>query len=342
MNFFLCNKCKKRSEDNIINLNEISHKNKKTNYLSINGDIINQIDTSEKFRPSDYIKKDDENINMNIKDLEEDDDDDDDLKIIEYPYKKIEQKNKLNICSKLKPKEFKNNESKFNEYYSMENNIINKLNYVNKTKNSNINNQANSNNIKNKIIEKKDTIIDPSNLALSSLIFDINRANTNKRNSLNKKNQNKNINSMKNLNYITSKNTKLKNENKTSYQIKENKIINFIKNSNKQNENNKKPKKIKCKEYSHSIIRKKKILNNSLASNKNLYINSLNISNLIIKSKKNFEKSLSLNYLENGKPNLNKFKKEKNNTAAEFNIRPKNNKNVKTFSFTHKNNNKIK
>ena len=341
MNFFLCNKCKKRSEDNIINLNEISHKNKKTNYLSINGDIINQIDTSEKFRPSDYIKKDDDNINMNIKDLEEDDDDDD-LKIIEYPYKKIEQKNKLNICSKLKPKEFKNNESKFNEYYSMENNIINKLNYVNKTKNSNINNQANSNNIKNKIIEKKDTIIDPSNLALSSLIFDINRANTNKKNSLNKKNQNKNINSMKNLNYITSKNTKMKNENKTSYQIKENKIINFIKNSNKQNKNNKKPKKIKCKEYSHSIIRKKKILNNSLASNKNLYINSLNISNLIIKSKKNFEKSLSLNYLENGKPNLNKFKKEKNNTAAEFNIRPKNNKNVKTFSFTPKNNSKIK
>ena len=341
MNFFLCNKCKKRSEDNIINLNEISHKNKKTNYLSINGDIINQIDTSEKFRPSDYIKKDDENINMNIKDLEEDDDDDD-LKIIEYPYKKVEQKNKLNICSKLKPKEFKNNESKFNEYYSMENNIINKLNYVNKTKNSNINNQANSNNIKNKIIEKKDTIIDPSNLALSSLIFDINRANTNKRNSLNKKNQNKNINSMKNLNYITSKNTKMKNENKTSYQIKENKIINFIKNSNKQNKNNKKPKKIKCKEYSHSIIRKKKILNNCLASNKNLYINSLNISNLIIKSKKNFEKSLSLNYLENGKPNLNKFKKEKNNTAAEFNIRPKNNKNVKTFSFTPKNNSKIK
>ena len=341
MNFFLCNKCKKRSEDNIINLNEISHKNKKTNYLSINGDIINQIDTSEKFRPSDYIKKDDENINMNIKDLEEDDDDDD-LKIIEYPYKKIEQKNKLNICSKLKPKEFKNNESKFNENYFIENNIINKLNYVNKTKNSNINNQANSNNIKNKIIEKKDTIIDPSNLALSSLIFDINRANTNKNNSLNKKNQNKNINSMKNLNYITSKNTKMKNENKTSYQIKENKIINFIKNSNKQNKNNKKPKKIKCKEYSHSIIRKKKILNNSLASNKNLYINSLNISNLIIKSKKNFEKSLSLNYLENGKPNLNKFKKEKSNTAAEFNIHPKNNKNVKTFSFTPKNNSKIK
>ena len=341
MNFFLCNKCKKRSEDNIINLFEISHNNKKTNYLNIDDTIINQIDTSEKFRPSDYIKKDDENINMNIKDLEEADDDDD-LKIIEYPYKKIEQKNKLNICSKLKPKEFKNNESKFNEYYSMENNIINKLNYVNKTKNSNINNQANSNNIKNKIIEKKDTIIDPSNLALSSLIFDINRANTNKRNSLNKKNQNKNINSMKNLNYITSKNTKLKNENKTSYQIKENKIINFIKNSNKQNKNNKKPKKIKCKEYSHSIIRKKKILNNSLASNKNLYINSLNISNLIIKSKKNFEKSLSLNYLENGKPKLNKFKKEKNNTAAEFNIRPKNNKNVKTFSFTPKNNSKIK
>ena len=52
---------------------------------------------------------------------------------------------------------------------------------MNKTKNSNINNQANSNNIKNKIIEKKDTIIDPSNLALSSLIFDINRANTNKK-----------------------------------------------------------------------------------------------------------------------------------------------------------------
>ena len=130
--------------------------------------------------------------------------------------------------------------------------------------------------------------------------------------------------------------------NKTSYQIKENKIINFIKNSNKQNKNNKKPKKIKCKEYSHSIIRKKKILNNSLASNKNLYINSLNISNLIIKSKKNFEKSLSLNYLENGTPKLNKFKKEKNNTAAEFNIRPKNNKNVKTFSFTPKNNSKIK
>ena len=341
MNFFLCNKCKKRSEDNIINLFEISHNNKKTNYLNIDDNIINQIDTSEKFRPSDYIKKDDDNINMNIKDLEEDDDDDD-LKIIEYPYKKVEQKNKLNICSKLKPKEFKNNESKFNEYYSMENNIINKLNYVNKTKNSNINNQANSNNIKNKIIEKKDTIIDPSNLALSSLIFDINRANTNKRNSLNKKNQNKNINSMKNLNYITSKNNKLKNENKTSYQIKENKIINFIKNSNKQSKNNKKPKKIKCKEYSHSIIRKKKILNNSLASNKNLYINSLNISNLIIKSKKNFEKSLSLNYLENGKPNSNKFKKEKNNTAAEFNIRPKNNKNVKTFSFTPKNNSKIK
>ena len=56
MNFFLCNKCKKRSEDNIINLFEISHNNKKTNYLNIDDTIINQIDTSEKFRPSDYIK----------------------------------------------------------------------------------------------------------------------------------------------------------------------------------------------------------------------------------------------------------------------------------------------
>lgn len=327
MNFFLCNKCKKRSDDNILNLYNNTEKfpndrkHNISNLTNVDNNMINKADTSERLQPMDYLKNNEE-INMSIKDLEEDDDDD--LQIIEYPYEKNEKNNKSNIQDKLKKKEFKNKKSKFNQNYLIEKDVINKLNYIN--------NLPNQNNVKspnyiiktkenrNKIIEKKDTIIEPSNLALSSLIQDINK-NSFHRNKINaeKKEIKETQNSFKNIKYLmTNKNY--------------NKVKNQINNTTKLTKNNKNPKKAKKSDYSNNIIKKKNILKNKIISNKNLYINNLSISNLIINSKKNnFNKSYSFNNFENQKNNLNKFRNESNNTD-----------NSLTYSLVFKNDKKMK
>ena len=327
MNFFLCNRCKKRSDDNILNLYNNTEKlpNKRThnfsNVTNVDNNMINQVDTSEKLQPMDYLKNNYE-INMNIKDLEEDDDDEDDLQIIEYPYQQLEKNKKSNINDKLKNKEFKNNQSKFTDDYLIEKNVINKLNYMSKISNNkngkNIKNDVKQNSDKNKIIEKKDTLIEPSNLALSSLIQDINKKSF-KKNKINteRKEEKSGQTSIQNLkHFIASKNN--------------NKDKNIIKASNNLIKNNKNIKKIKKSEYSNNIINKKRILKNKIISNKNIYINSLSISNLIINSKNNnFTKSYSFNNFQSSKNNLTKIR---NNNINNNNL---------TYSLIFKNSNKI-
>ena len=330
MNFFLCNRCKKRSEDNVLNLYNKTEKSpsKRTHNYSkvtnIDNNIINHADTSEKLQPMDYLKNNEE-INMNIKDLE--DDDDDDLQIIEYPYQQIEKNKKSNINDKLKKKEFRNNQSKFNDNYLIEKDVINKLNYINKASNNknvkslNYNTEPSDN--KNKIIEKKDTIIEPSNLALSSLIQDINKKSLN-RNRINtqKNEENETPTSIQNIKYFITKRNIYKEKNK-------------IKTANNLILNNDNIKKIKKSEYANNIIKKKKIFKNRIISNKNLYINNLSISNLIINSKNdNFTKSYSFNNFQNGKNNLNKIRKNS--------INNNNNNNNLTYNLIFKNNIKNK
>ena len=352
MNFLLCNRCKKRSEDNIFNLNsnnynELSQKRKHINSkeTNIDNNIINQADTSEKFQPMDYLKNSDE-INMNIKDLEEDSDDD--LKIIEYPYKQLNIKKKSNLENKLRQKEFKNNKSKFNDNFFDEQNILNKLSDIASI--TNIKYQIKPKDNKKNIIEKKDTFIDPSNLALTNLFFDINKISLdrNKSGYHQKNNNNKNNkqkeeenNSGQNIKYfINNKNEQSKNKNiinvvkKENHKKKSNKNIcsNYIK-----SENN----RVKISEYSNIIKKKKNILKNRIISNKNLYINNLSISNLIINSKKNnFTKSYSFNSFENANNNnINKYRNETANNIL------KNNKKGNTVLFSphiKKNKSKIK
>ena len=351
MNFLLCNRCKKRSDDNIFNLNNINNnnynelskkrKNNLSNATNIDNNIINQADTSEKFQPMDYLKNSDE-INMNIKDLEEDSDDG--LKIIEYPYKQTNVKNEINE-DKIKPKEFINNESKFNENFFDEKNIIKNI--------TNIKYQIKTNNNKNNI-EKKDTIFDPSNLALSNLIFDINKKSFDRNGSGCQKNNKKflkekqEINSIQNIKYfITNKNDNCKNKNKINIKKKENIIrknnknlyINHIKSENNFG-------RVKENEYSNNIKKKKNILKNKIISNKNLYINNLSISNLIINSKKNnFTKSYSFNYFENGNNNnMNKYRNETTNNNLRYKLILNNNKKGNTVLLSphiYKNTNKI-
>ena len=322
MNFLLCNRCKKRSEDNILNLNnnnypDLSQK-RNHNYskeTNIDNNIINQADTSEKFQPMDYLKNS-EDINMNIKDLEEDSDDD--LKIIEYPYKQINAKNKTNLEDKIKPKEFKNNKSKFNDNFFDEKNILNKLSDIANIVNVKYQIKTKANKNKNNI-EKKDTYIDPSNLALSNLFFDINKKGLDRNKSGIQKN--KNI-----INVIKKENNKKK-SNKNTYS-------NYIKSENNYN-------RVKKSEYSNNIKKKKNILKNRIISNKNLYINNLSISNLIINSKKkNFTKSYSFNNFESANNNnMNKYRNETTNNIL------KNNKKGNTVLFSphiKKNQSKIK
>ena len=167
MNFFLCNRCNKNSDENIFNFNheEIILKDSNHYYTNIdnNFNMICQTNTSEKFP------------DININNLE--DDDDDDLKIIEYPYKLREEKDSINE-NKLKPKEFKKNKSKFNDNnnvsknndnYLIEKDIINKLNYIDKNKDSSklknfkylIIPKNNNNNANDRVIEKKRYINGP-------------------------------------------------------------------------------------------------------------------------------------------------------------------------------------
>ena len=332
MNFFLCNRCNKNSDENIFNFNheEIILKDSNHYYTNIdnNFNMICQTNTSEKFP------------DININNLE--DDDDDDLKIIEYPYKLREEKDSINE-NKLKPKEFKKNKSKFNDNnnvsknndnYLIEKDIINKLNYIDKNKDSSklknfkylIIPKNNNNNANDRVIEKKDTLTDPSNLALSSLMFEINKTNKNK-SKLNKIEEKQEINSTQNeINYNN---------------IDKNKNGNKI--SNNHNKKYKFTRKVPRKDYPNNIIKKRNILKMNNIYNNNMYNNNLKLLNLYTHSKKKIPKSNSFNYSQTDKKNSIKVRTEINNIDKyKFNINlPSNNNKVKTVFTPQINQNKI-
>jgi hypothetical protein len=332
MNFFLCNRCNKNSDENIFNFNheEIILKDSNHYYTNIdnNFNMICQTNTSEKFP------------DININNLE--DDDDDDLKIIEYPYKLREEKDSINE-NKLKPKEFKKNKSKFNDNnnvsknndnYLIEKDIINKLNYIDKNKDSSklknfkylIIPKNNNNNANDRVIEKKDTLTDPSNLALSSLMFEINKTNKNK-SKLNKIEEKQEINSTQNeINYNN---------------IDKNKNGNKI--SNNHNKKYKFTRKVPRKDYPNNIIKKRNILKINNIYNNNMYNNNLKLLNLYTHSKKKIPKSNSFNYSQTDKKNSIKVRTEINNIDKyKFNINlPSNNNKVKTVFTPQINQNKI-
>ena len=324
MTFLLCNRCNKKSDDNIVNLNssEIIIDNKKPNYTNTDTfNMINQAATNEKFLPLD-------DLNININNLEEEDDDDD-LKIIEYPYKLIEKKIK-SVSNKLKPKEFKKNKSKFNEDDNLvEKDIINKLNYIDKTtqqnnkqnKNCLISSHINYNSNNDKTVERKDTIKDPSNLALSSLIFEINKNQINKNKS---KVYNEEINNDE-KNNISNNMDKINNKNSNNHQTK----------------NMKYSKKVQRKQYSNNIIKKKKnLLKIQNISNNISNRNKLVKSNLVINTKKNFPKSFSFNCFEINKENSKRIKTEySNNNKHCLNLNSQNKKKVRTAIFSPQNKN---
>ena len=334
MNFFLCNRCNKNSDENIFNFNHEEINLKETNHYYTNIDnnynMICPTNTSEKFP------------DININNLE--DDDDDDLKIIEYPYK-LREENDSNNENKLKPKEFKKNKSKFcdnnnnisknNNNYLIEKDIINKLNYIDKNKDSSKfknfkyliipKNNNNNNNVNDRVIEKKDTLTDLSNLALSSLMFEINKTNKNK-SKLNKIEEKQEINSTQNeTNYNNNKN---KNDNKTS---------------NNKNKKYKFTRKVQRKDYPNNIIKKRNILKINNIYNNNMYNNNLKFLNLYTNSKKKIPKSKSFNFSQTDKNNSIKIRTEINNIDKyKFNINlPINNNKVKTVFTPQINQNKI-
>lgn len=130
MNFFFCNRCNKKYEDNILYLNstEIMNKNKDINYNYSDSNIINQADTTEK-----YLQINNQNLyDINIKDLEEEEDSEDSFKIIDYPYTK---QNKVKP-TKIKPKNFNINKNKYNDNELSERYVLDKIYYLENNKNS--------------------------------------------------------------------------------------------------------------------------------------------------------------------------------------------------------------
>ena len=195
MNFLLCNRCNKRSEDNLLNINSTEILLNSKPHNAIINHNINKIDSIEQTEQFPHINIG-ENIQTsinNVNNLEKDQEDE--LEIIEYPYSKKEKK----MPNKIKPKQFTNNKSKFNSPSLIEQNIINRLNKSGKKKSSNTNSNRGliykKNNVKQKKqsgrkiqdieindddFERKDTMTDPANMALTSLIQDINKNNMNK------------------------------------------------------------------------------------------------------------------------------------------------------------------
>jgi hypothetical protein len=358
MNFLFCNRCNKKSEDNILNFNstEILLKSNKPNLMSNSVKKIESIDEFQNYGEKIFTSLN--NLNNIEKEKEE-------LEIIEYPYTKKE------IPSKIKPKQFKNNKSVFDAPDLIEQNILNQLNHfgnpkkkltnkkneiklLSKKKVTNI--RTNSNNF-----EHKDTMTDPANLALSSLIKDINRKISPKNEpiniekiekeediitindeieekivSLKNKNSNNNNKSEKkimpkkeinnNKKIIKKENTK----NQKKNMIKKNKKSFNNVNNNKIYENliskisQKKIKNRKVSEYNNNIMKKKNILKNKsiFTNNTNLGINSLCLS-----TKKQFPKSYSFNcFNSERKNNGNEISKKESNT--------KNTKNELGYSWT--------
>ena len=334
MNFLLCNRCNKKSEDNILNFNSTEILLKNNNNL-INNNIIKKIDSIDQFQNLNIGENIVTSIS-NLKNVEEEKEDE--LEIIEYPYAK---KEKILSTSKIKPKQFKNNKSKFNAQSLIEQDILKQLNHFgdiarqkknqilnkkNEIKKKQISGKTPIIRINDKDLERKDTMTDPANIALSSLIQDINKKKKNKEKinieKTNKKKEYeeeiKTINNeldndffeLKNINDIKiSQNEKNKHNNIIQKDIEKSKIQNRKnRKSCNDNRNNKKymnlinkiaEKKIlqnkKISEYNSNIIRKKNLLKNKgiLINNNNLVIKSINYSN-----KKNFPKSYSFNYFK--------------------------------------------
>ena len=334
MNFF-CNRCNKKSEDNILNFNstEILLKNTKKNL--INNNILKDIETIEQFQNLNIGENITSSLN-NLNNLEEEQEKDEELEIIEYPYSKKEKK----FSTSKFPKHFTNNESKFNN--QIENDILNKLNYLDNNMNYNkiAKNKKNTKKIKinDEEIERKDTMTDPANLALSSLIRDINNKKFNNK----EKNYIKEVNNrdededdetidneidnnffVKNNNYKKEMNNSNKIESNKNNIVKTNKIVekkklksqnkiskenlNHINSNSKKNENilsKVNHRKISAKqkrvsEYNSNIMKKKNLLKNKriiTSNNNNLGIKASSFSN-----RKQFPKSYSFNCFNNEK-----------------------------------------
>ena len=200
MNFLWCNRCNKKSEDNILNFNSTENFAKNNRQIINNKHIIKKIDSKTQF-PNINISENIQSSINNINNLEEEKEDE--LEIIDYPYSKKD--NKI-LNSKMKPKEFKNNKSKFVSLKSIEQDILFQLNNsdnAQKLKKKSVNpkpdlkkqigRRNHKDKIKNNEIQKKDTMTDPANIALSSLMQDINKKKSIKlEKNIEKKKKNKN------------------------------------------------------------------------------------------------------------------------------------------------------
>jgi len=336
MNLF-CNRCNKKSEDNILNFNstEILLKNTKQNL--INNNILKEIETIEQFQNLNIGENITTSLN-NLNNLEEEQEKDDELEIIEYPYSKKEKK----FSASKFPKHFKNNGSKFNNPNQIEKDILNQLNYFDNNMNSNKISKNKKNMKKIKIndeqIERKDTMTDPANLALSSLMRDINSKKfMNKEKNYIKEEKNKDEdeddvtidNEIDNNYYAKNNNFKkeLNNSNKIESNknniIKSNKItekkklqskskvskenLNNINSNSKKNENilskisqrKASAKQKRVSEYNSSIMKKKNLLKNKkiITSNKT----NLGMKASSFSNRKQFPKSYSFNCFNNEK-----------------------------------------
>jgi hypothetical protein len=271
MNFF-CNRCNKKSEDNILNFNSTEILLKNTKHNLINNNILKEIETIEQFQNLNIGENITTSLN-NLNNLEEEQEKDDELEIIEYPYSKKEKK----FSTSKFPKTFKNNESKFNNPNQIEKDILNQLNYFDNNINSNKTSKNKKNmkkiKIKDEEIERKDTMTDPANLALSSLIRDIN----------NKKFNNKE------KNYIKEENNKEEDEDDVTI---DNEIDNnfYAKNNNNYKKELYNNDKIESNKNNilktNKIIEKKKLKSKGKVSKENLNnINSTSKKNENILSK---------------------------------------------------------
>ena len=342
MNFFLCNRYNKKSEDNTLNFNSAEILLKNSQNL-INNNIIKKIESVDH---CPNINIEENNIHTSINNLNNlEEEETDELEIIEYPYSKRE-KNILN--SKIKPKQFNNKIIKFNSPNLIEQDILKQLNNFGinqKSKIVNLNKKEdskkkinkktiNNNRIIDNEIERKDTMTDPANMAITSFLKD--------RNKKTEKIKEKNINEENENNFLVLRNGQLKNHlNKNKQIVKpEEKIISknkLIKTNTKNksikndkvnskrnvNKNSKSNSKIysnrgisqnkKMSEYNNSIIKKKNLLKNSgLFSNNKNFAKSLSLS-----TKKTLPKSYSFNCFINkrkiNEPNFSKKDSNKNN-----------------------------
>lgn len=353
MNFLFCNRCNKKSEDNILNFNstEILLNNSKPNIMGSSSKKIESIDEFQNYG---------ENIITSLNNLHNAEEDKEELEIIEYPYTKKEK-------NSIKPKQFKNNKSRFDAPDLIEQDILHQLNHfvvpkkniTNKKNDIKIQNKKKVTNIRTNIrtnsnnLEHKDTMTDPANLALSSLIKDINRKISpkieeknienldkeedivtindeieEKYNSL--KNNNKNNKSQKNI--IAKKDINAKNikkdhtHNKKKNPIKKNKKSFNNTNNTKIYDNliskmNQKKliKNKKVSEYNNNIIKKKNILRNKGIFSNNTK-NNFGVNPLCLSTKKQFPKSYSFNCFNSERKNNEKevIKKDSNNNALVY------------------------